>query len=101
MENTSFKGIFVGYAIDSYGYLIYNPVTCRVVVSRHVKFDETFKGRLSEEGMTVDISRKNHEKVGGQDVMDEEFTSSEDDEIVTYFTSIIPQVQSPMNQRHP
>ena len=36
MADTAFKGIFVGYPTDSYGYLIYNPVTHRVIVSRYV-----------------------------------------------------------------
>ena len=50
MADTAFKGIFFGYPTDSYGYLIYNPVTHRVIVLRHVRFDETFGGILSEEG---------------------------------------------------
>ena len=50
MEDTAFQGILIGYSTDTYGYLIYNPSTRRVTTTRHVKFDETFNGRLSEEG---------------------------------------------------
>ena len=53
MTDTAFRGILVGYPTDTYGYLIYNPKTRRVVTTRHVRFDETFGGRLSEEGISL------------------------------------------------
>ena len=42
----AFKGIMVGYSNDSPGYMVYNPTTRRTVVTKHVRFDETFGGRL-------------------------------------------------------
>ena len=53
MADTAFKGILVGYPTDTYGYLVYNPQTRRVITTRHVRFDETFAGRLSEEGILM------------------------------------------------
>ncbi len=53
MSDTAFAGVFVGYPTDTYGYLIYNPKTRRVITTRHVRFDGTFNGRLSEEGKTL------------------------------------------------
>ncbi len=53
MTDTAFQGILVGYPTDTYGYLIYNPRTRRVITTRHVRFDETFGGRLSEEGINL------------------------------------------------
>ena len=53
MADTAFKGVLVGYPTDTYGYLVYNPQTRRVITTRHVRFDETFAGRLSEEGEIV------------------------------------------------
>ncbi len=50
MANAAFKGILIGYPTDTYGYLVYNPATKRVTTTRHVRCDETFDGRLSEEG---------------------------------------------------
>ena len=52
MTDTAFEGILVGYPTDTYGYLVYNPKTRRVITTRHVRFDETFGGRLSEEGIS-------------------------------------------------
>ncbi len=52
MEDTAFQGILVGYSTDTYGYLIYNPSTRRVITTRHVGFDETFNGRLRDEGIS-------------------------------------------------
>ncbi len=53
MPDTPFAGVLVGYPTDTYGYLIYNPKTRKVITTRHVGFDETFNGRLSEEGKTM------------------------------------------------
>ena len=55
MTDTAFQGILVGYPTDTYGYLVYNPRTRRVVTTRHVRFDETFNGRLSEEGTPLPL----------------------------------------------
>ena len=46
LEDKAFEGIMVGYSTDSPGYIIYNKQTRRTVVTKHVRFDETFKGRL-------------------------------------------------------
>lgn len=40
MQLKAFKGIFLGYPTNSPGYLVYNPATRRVIVTRHVTFDE-------------------------------------------------------------
>ena len=53
MADKAWQGVFVGYSTDTRGWLVYNPRTRRAVVSKHVAFDETFNGRLSEEGMSV------------------------------------------------
>lgn len=37
----STKCIFLGYPLDQKGYKCYNPMTKRVIISRHVTFDET------------------------------------------------------------
>ena len=37
----STKCIFLGYPLDQKGYKCYNPMTKRVIISRHVYFDET------------------------------------------------------------
>lgn len=50
MSYTVFTGILVGYPTDTYGYLVYNPRTRKVITTRHIRFDETFNGRLSEDG---------------------------------------------------
>jgi hypothetical protein len=42
----AWKGIFVGYAFDSPSWLIYNPATRRVIRSRNVIFDETWRDTL-------------------------------------------------------
>ena len=55
MTDTAFQGILVGYPTDTYGYLVYNPRTRRVITTRHVRFDETFSGRLSEEGINLQL----------------------------------------------
>jgi hypothetical protein len=38
----AWQGIFVGYAFDSPAWLVYNPVTNKVIRSRSVVFDETW-----------------------------------------------------------
>ena len=37
----SARCIFLGYPLDQRGYKCYNPMTKRVIISRHVYFDET------------------------------------------------------------
>ena len=39
----AWKGIFFGYAFDSPSWLVYNPVTRRVIRSRNVVFNEGWK----------------------------------------------------------
>lgn len=39
-DEKSEKLIFVGYSDESKGYRLYNPITCKLVVSRDVIFDE-------------------------------------------------------------
>ena len=51
LADKAWKGIFVGYPADTRGWLVFNPATRRTVVTKHVVFDETFGGRLSEEGI--------------------------------------------------
>jgi hypothetical protein len=48
LDDRDWKGVFVGYALDSPVYLIWNPRTQRLVRSRNVVFDE-----LSTVGFTV------------------------------------------------
>jgi hypothetical protein len=42
LSSKDWQGIFVGYAFDSPAWLVYNPVTNKVVGSRSVVFDETW-----------------------------------------------------------
>jgi hypothetical protein len=48
MGDKAWKGIFVGYAFDSPSWLIYNPITRRIIRSRNVVFNEAWRtARLS------------------------------------------------------
>lgn len=47
-DEKSEKLIFIGYSDESKGYRLYNPITCKLVVSRDVIFDEM--GSWSWEG---------------------------------------------------
>ena len=58
MDDKAFKGIMVGYSNDSPGYMIYNPATMRTIVTKHVRFDETFGGRLRMEGALAKDTRE-------------------------------------------
>jgi hypothetical protein len=40
LDDRAWKGVFVGYALDSPAYLAWNPTTRRMVRSRNVEFDE-------------------------------------------------------------
>jgi hypothetical protein len=40
LDDRAWKGVFVGYALDTPAYLFWNPRTQRLVRSRNVKFDE-------------------------------------------------------------
>ena len=78
LADTAFKGIFVGYPTDSYGYLVYNPQTHRVIVTRHVRLDESFGGRFLEEGQSTVINEVTAENTITE--AEEEECSSSDDE---------------------
>ena len=43
------KCIFIGYSIESKAYKLYNPVTCKVIISRDVIFNEDAKSVWSED----------------------------------------------------
>ena len=81
LADTAFKGIFVGYSTDNYGYLVYNPQTHRVVVTRHVKFDETFGGRLIEEGQSPVVNDMAADTTTAE-TEEEVHSSSDDDDIL-------------------
>ncbi len=40
LDDRAWKGVFVGYALDSPTYLVWNPTTRRLVRSHNVEFDE-------------------------------------------------------------
>ena len=42
LDPKAWKGIFVGYAVDSHVYLVYNPATKSVIRTHNVTFDETW-----------------------------------------------------------
>jgi hypothetical protein len=46
LEDKVWKGIFVGYAFDSPAWLIYDPTTRKVVRSRDIIFDESWKAAI-------------------------------------------------------
>jgi hypothetical protein len=54
-SSKAWRGIFVGYAVDSPAWLVYNPVTHRVIRSRSVTFDESFTSSPSLAG-TLDAT---------------------------------------------
>ena len=39
--------MLIGYSVGTPGYLIYNKQTGRVITTKHVRFDESFRGRFS------------------------------------------------------
>ena len=51
LEDKSQRCIFLGYGENCSGYKLYNPVTCKIVMSRDVKFDED----QSWEWKTIDM----------------------------------------------
>ena len=71
LDEKAFKGIMVGYSNDSPGYMVYNPTTRRTVVTKHVRFDETFGGRLSPIKETPPGDIKDHGAAGAPPKMDE------------------------------
>ena len=83
MDDTAFAGVMVGYSTDTYGYLVYNPTTRRVVTTRHVRFDETFNGRLSEEGTHHQSTHPPAEVVDHQPTVDYSSSSSDDEDVIT------------------
>ena len=54
LDNKSKKCIFLGYSDQSKAYLLYNPVTKKVVISRDVKFakEEAWDGSVQT---TIDV----------------------------------------------
>ncbi|GKD48884.1 retrovirus-related pol polyprotein from transposon TNT 1-94 [Tanacetum coccineum] len=66
LDDRSKKHVFVGYDKQSKGYMLYNPVTRKVVVSRDVDFDEEGSWDWSiEENERYDIlPMTNEEKTG-------------------------------------
>ena len=45
---------FKGCSVDISDYIVYNPSTIKLVTPRHARFDETFDGRIGEEGQKTD-----------------------------------------------
>ena len=60
-EPRAFEGVFVGYALDSPAYLIWNSATKRVIRSRNVEFDELWEscGSSGSESVTTQQSFMN------------------------------------------
>ena len=65
LDPKAWKGIFVGYAVDSPAYLVYNPTTMSVIRTQNVTFDETWLdaqrrspnlgGNLAPSGFVMEI----------------------------------------------
>ena len=55
---------------DSPGYIVYNPTTRRTIVTKHVRFDETFGGRLKPKE-TPPGDNNDHGAAGAPPKMDE------------------------------
>ena len=85
MSDTAFARILVGYPTDTYGYLVHNPKTRKVITTRHVRFDETFNGRLSEEGKTLSAAIQSTQPPAPLT-----YTSSDDDEPASPPTNVVP-----------
>ena len=51
---TAFKGISEGCSVDTSDYIVSNPSTNKLVTPRHDRLDETFDGRIGEEGQQTD-----------------------------------------------
>ena len=77
LDDKAFEGVMVGYSTDSHGYIIYNMQTRRTVVTKHVRIDETFKGRLLDQS----VQRSSAPVVDrAAEAPAEEESSSDDDE---------------------
>lgn len=46
-DNKAWKGVFVGYSTDSHTYLVWNSRSSRLVKTRNVVFDETWRVKAS------------------------------------------------------
>ena len=60
---TAFKGISEGCSVDTSDYIVYNPSTNKLVKPRHDRLDETFDGRIGEEG------QKAHENTNPAEIL--------------------------------
>jgi hypothetical protein len=49
LGDCAWKGVFVGYALNSPAWLVYNPGTCRVISCRNVTFNEAIVLSMGEE----------------------------------------------------
>ena len=104
LEDTAFKGIFVGYSVDTYGYIVYNPATNKLVTTRHVRFDETFDGRLSEEGTSKDTKTSADAAKTSADIVshpvDNNSDSSDDDDPLQ-LNRLAPSLSAPQAPQAP
>eukprot|EP00951_Prasinocladus_malaysianus_P043985 scaffold558502_cov32-Prasinocladus_malaysianus.AAC.1 len=56
MDDMAWLGVFLGYPVDSPGYLIFNPRSRKIVTAANVQFDETtyyYENRRFAFGETV------------------------------------------------
>ncbi len=70
----AWKGVFVGYAFYSPAWLVYNSFTRKVLRSRNVTFDETWKGSA----------------LPPQQVQDEDNEENEDKDTITPYPPLPP-----------
>lgn len=72
LDNTAFKGVFVGYSLSAKQYRIWNPTTNAVRLYSSVRFDESAKGGLL--GTAIESYKL------GERTQDSVFDPEEDDE---------------------
>ncbi|KAD4888558.1 hypothetical protein E3N88_20631 [Mikania micrantha] len=60
LDHRSEKCVFVGYSQQSSGYRLYNPITKRFSVQKHVTFDEDGAWRWNSEGTKEHVTDPTH-----------------------------------------
>ena len=60
------KCIFIGYSLEQKGYHYYNPITCKIRVSRDVVFDELTSWYGTQKFMHADVEKEEVQEKGQQ-----------------------------------
>jgi hypothetical protein len=87
LEPTLKKCRFLGYATDVKGYRLWNPITCKIIVSRDVAFNEP---KTLKEGENAQAPTTNMDKSSLSDTIE--------GEIGHYISNDMPQGETPMQK---